>query len=273
MMFSSNTCCFVACFLSLSLSATATTVRGVHRELVVQETAVDLGTAENYAILTKAGISTVPTSKITGDIAVSPIAAGAITGFSLLADASTEFSTATQVVGNAFAANYGAPTPARLTTAVSDMETAYADAAGRPNADAARINFGAGLLGGAFGGANAKLTPGVYTFGTDVLIGAAIFFDAGGDADAVFIIQMTGDLVQAANVRVELWDGAKAENIFWQVAKTVSVGAGSHMEGILLVKTGVTFLTGSSLDGRILAQAACVLQSATIDSSSATISI
>jgi len=42
------------------------------------------------------------------------------------------------------------------------------------------------------------------------------------------------------------------------------VGAGAHMEGILLVKTDVTFITGSSLNGRVLAQTACVLQSATI---------
>jgi hypothetical protein len=33
MMFSSNTCRFVACFLSLSLSATAQTVRGIQREM------------------------------------------------------------------------------------------------------------------------------------------------------------------------------------------------------------------------------------------------
>jgi hypothetical protein len=36
------------------------------------------------------------------------------------------------------------------------------------------------------------------------------------------------------------------------------------MEGILLVKTDVTFVTGSSLNGRVLAQTACALQKATI---------
>jgi hypothetical protein len=42
-----------------------------------------LGAAGNYVILAKTGISTVHTSGITGDIAVSPIAAAAITGFDL----------------------------------------------------------------------------------------------------------------------------------------------------------------------------------------------
>ena len=58
--------------------------------------------------------------------------------------------------------------------------------------------------------------------------------------------------------------GVLAKNIFWQVATSVMVGAGAHMEGILLIKTGATFITGSSLEGRVLAQTACVLQSASI---------
>jgi hypothetical protein len=43
------------------------------------------------------------------------------------------------------------------------------------------------------------------------------------------------------------------------------VGAGAHLEGILLVYTDVTFVTGSSLAGRVLTQTACNLQKATID--------
>ncbi|CAE8636615.1 unnamed protein product, partial [Polarella glacialis] len=48
--------------------------------------AVNLGKAGTYAILSKAGISTVPTSAITVNMGVSPIASTAITGFSLVAD-------------------------------------------------------------------------------------------------------------------------------------------------------------------------------------------
>jgi hypothetical protein len=266
MMLLSNACRFVIFFL-LSLSVNAETVRGAHREL--KEAKVDLLSAENYVILTKAGISTVPDSIITGDIAVSPIAAAAMTGFSLTADSSGEFSTSAQLVGQAFAANYAAPIPTHLTTAVSAMEAAYTDAAGRVNPDAARINLGGGNLGGVFGGETAKLTPGVYTFGSDVLISETIYFEGTGsgvgqgDTD-VFIIQITGNLSQAANTQVLLSNGALAKNIFWQVAGQVQVGAGAHMEGILLVKTEVLFETSSSLNGRVLAQTACNLQKATI---------
>src|ERR1700677_2786611 len=92
---------------------------------------VNLGDAGNYVILSKSGISTVPTSAITGDIGVSPIAATGITGFSLIHRFGSPFATSAQVTGKVYAANYSAPTPANLTTAVGNMQTAYTDAAGR----------------------------------------------------------------------------------------------------------------------------------------------
>ena len=71
--------------------------------------AVFLGTSGNYAILSKAGISTVPPSNdIMGDIAVSPIAATSMTGFSLTLDSTTrKFATSTQVTSKAYGASYG----------------------------------------------------------------------------------------------------------------------------------------------------------------------
>jgi hypothetical protein len=202
---------------------------------------VNLGPAGDFVILAKTGISTVPDSVITGDIAVSPIAATAMTGFSLTADSSNTFSTSTQLVGQALAADYAVPVPAALTAAVSAMEAAYTDAAGRPNADGARINLGTGLLGGVFGGAAFPLTPGIYTFATDVEIQSDIFFN--GSATDIFIIQMTGNLVQVAGTRVNLAGGALAKNIFWQLAGFVEVRVGAHLEGVLLVKTMVLFMT------------------------------
>jgi len=227
---------------------------------------VVLGEAGEFVILAKSGISTVPDSDIIGDIGVSPIAATAMTGFSLTLDSLAQFSTSAQVSGNlnhrghAYGASYGAPISERLTTAVSAMETAYTDAAGRVNPDAARINVGGGTLGGDCGDSDNPLTPGVYTFGTDVTLTTNVTFSGPG----VFIIQITGNLVQAANYHVILANNATATDIFWQVAGTVTVGADAHMEGIILVKTKADFLTGSSLNGRILTQTACNLQKATI---------
>jgi hypothetical protein len=223
---------------------------------------IELGTAGDYTILTKSGISTVPESFITGNIAVSPIAATAITGFGLALDSDGQFSTATQVIGDGkvFAASYGGVTAKALIVAVGDMEIAYADAAGRANVDAERINVGGGAIGGL------TLTPGVYTFQTGISIGPGtdVTFDAKNNADAVFILQTTGTLLQAAKTNVILKNDAQAKNIFWQVAGNVLVGVEATLAGVLLVKTDVTLMTGSFLNGRVLAQTACTLQKATI---------
>jgi hypothetical protein len=260
MMFSSNASRFV---LVLVLAAAFSAVSSA------KESSVNLLSAGNYAILTKTGISTVPDSVITGDIAVSPIAATAITGFSLTMDSGNEFSKSIQVVGKAFAANYAAPIPAHLTSAVSAMEAAYTDAAGRANPNATRVNLGGGVLGGVFGGEFDKLTPGVYTFGSDVTIAADIYFEgtgtgAGQGETDIFIIQIAGKLTQTANINVFLSNGALATNIFWQVAEAIVVGTGAHLEGIILAQTSVLFKTKSSLNGRVLAQTDCNLQQATI---------
>jgi hypothetical protein len=270
MMFSSSTCRFflISC---LSLSVNADTVRGAQREL--SESKVDLGDAGDYVILAQSGIDTVPdSSDITGDIAVSPIAATAITGFSLLLATDGQSSTSTQVDGFAYAASYGGATAQALTDAVGAMGTAYTDASGRPNEDATRKNLGTGKLGeaGLNGGSLEPLTPGVYTFGSDVIIKADITFEgtdpveANGDLPDIFIIQMTGNLKQVKDTTVTLTNGALAENIFWQVAGNVEVKTDAHMEGILLVKTDVLFEKNSSLSGRVLSQTACNLKTATI---------
>ena len=219
---------------------------------------VDLRTASNYVILASSGISTVPNSVVTGDIAVSPIAAAAMTGFNLAMDTSNTFSTDSQIQlkGKAFAPNYGGTTAAELTVAVLDVGAAYTNAAGRPS-EASKINIFGGEIGGQ------TLTPGVYTFVGNVLITGADLTFYGSSTD-VFIIRTTGSLIQAADTRVELTGGARAENIFWQVAGVVSVGVGAHLEGILLAKTTATFYTGSSLNGRILSMTAVTLQMATI---------
>jgi hypothetical protein len=222
---------------------------------------VQLGTASNYAILAKDGISTVTDCNIFGDVAANNTRA-AITGFSLSLDPGGQWSTSSQINGKAYAINDAAPTSSELTTAVSDMETAYNDAAGRPNRIRARTNLGAvdGVISGEI------LTPGVYTFDVNIIFSTDITFQ-GGEND-VFIMQTTQNLVQAAGTKVTLLGGAKAKNIFWQVAGTASVGATSTLQGILLVKKDVLLATGSYLNGRVLSQTACDLQEAMITEAS-----
>jgi hypothetical protein len=217
---------------------------------------VELGSACNYVILAKSGISTVAPSAITGDIGVAPIAATAITGFGLTLDSSTQFSTASQITGKAFAVDYGVPTPATLTTAVGDMQKAYDDAAGRPT-DASRENIGDGTISGQ------TFSPGVYTFTSGLTIATDISFEGG--PDDVFIIQITGNLIQAANTQVLLLGCVKTKNIFWQVTGFVEIRANASMQGIILgAGVRIDFLSGSSLVGSALSLFAVNLIKATL---------
>ncbi len=206
---------------------------------------VNLGTAANYVILAKSGISSVPTSAVTGDLGVSPAAATYITGFSLAPDSTKVFSTSSQVTGHVFASDYMPPTPSNLTTAVGDMQLAFTDAASRPpNA----TELGAGNLGGR------TLTPGVYKWSSAVRIPTNVTL-TGGVTD-VWILQIAGNLTISSATSVVLTGGAVSKNVFWQVAGSVDLGTTAHFAGVILTKTSITLKTGASINGRLFAQTA-----------------
>jgi hypothetical protein len=216
---------------------------------------VNLGAAAPFVVLAKAGISNVPASAITGNLGVSPIAATALTGFSLIADSTNTFSTSSQVTGKIYAADYAPPTPDNLTTAVSNMETAYTDAAGR-SPDFTELY--AGDLSGQ------TLAPGVYKWSTGVLITTDVTL-AGG-ANAVWIFEIAGDFTMGSGAQVLLSGGAQANNIFWQVGGGVGVviGTSAHVEGNILAQKAIHLRTGASLNGRALAQTAVTLDQNTL---------
>lgn len=213
-----------------------------------------LGGAGGFVILAKSGIDSVPTSVITGDIGVSPIDQTAITGFSVSADASNTFATSAQVTGRIYAADNASPTPADLTAAVSDLETAYVDAAGRSTPD--HTELGSGELGGL------TLAPGLYKWGTGVSIATDLSLDGG--AQDVWVFQISGDITQAANTRVTLSGGALARNVFWQSFGQIVIGTGAHFEGIALCETAIILRAGASVNGRLLAQTAVTLDQSTV---------
>jgi hypothetical protein len=205
---------------------------------------VNVGTAGSFAILSKSGITNVPTSKITGNVGASPITGAAI-GI-----------TCAQVSGTIFSVDAAGPLPCRvtapsaLTTATKDQEIAYNDAAGRTNPKA--VNLGAGQIGGL------TLTPGLYKWTTNVGISKDVTLTGG--ANDVFIFQIAGGLTQASATKVILAGGAQAKNVFWQTAGAVAVGTTAHSEGTILSKTMIALNTGASTNGRLLAQTAVTLQ-------------
>jgi len=229
---------------------------------------VDLGTAADYAILAEAGVTYTPTATITstpkiiGNIGISPAAASFVTGFALNLPAGAAYSTSTLVNGAIYAPGYAPPTPSKLTTAVGDKLAAYNAAAAMATAGGglgslgACPNAGTGALGGV------TLTPGVYTCAVDVAIATATNVTLSGAG--IYVIKTTGKLTQAANTQVTLTNGALPQNVFWQVAGAVSIGAGAHMEGNILSASDIALVTGATIKGRLYSATGVAMDANTV---------
>ena len=205
---------------------------------------VNLGSAGNFTVLSKTGITDVFKTSVVGNVGTSPI-----TGAALLL-------TCAEVTGYIYTVDAAGPLPCRitdatrLTAAVGDMEAAYNDAAGRVNPDV--LNLGAGEIGGL------TLAPGLYKWGTAVNISNDVTL-AGGPND-VWILQIAGTLNEASAKNVTLTGGAQAKNVFWQTAGGAAIGTQAHFEGTILSKTMIAMKTKASINGRLLAQTAVTLQ-------------
>lgn len=232
---------------------------------------VSLGTAANYVILAKTGVSTVPSSAVTGNIGLSPAAGSFLTGWAETADgAPVTYSTSAQVAapGKLYAANYsGGTTSVDLTTAVGDMESAHTAANGMAPAGGA---LPGGVPGedcpgtGNFGGMT--ISPGVYTCTVQIDIASATNVTLSGAG--VYVFRTTQGISQASGTQVILAGGALAQNVFWVPALTVNIvgtaGATTRMAGVILAKTDIVVGTNATVNGRLLAQTAVTLDAATV---------
>jgi hypothetical protein len=206
-------------------------------EQTTQHETVNLRSSAGFVILAGSLISNVPTSAVTGNIGLSPAARSFITGFGL-----------TEVTGSIFASDDVSPAgvPAMLTAAKGDLTTAYNDAAGRTATDI-------GLLAGNLGGLT--LTPGLYkSTGSLELSAGTLTFDAKGDANAVFIIQIASTLNVTSGRSMVLSGNAKASNIFWQVGTSATLGTTSVFKGTIMADQSISLNTGVSVEGRLMAR-------------------
>lgn len=207
---------------------------------------VPLGTAGNFVILTKTGITDVPTSAITGNIGASPITGASIAGLGC-----------TEVAGLIYTVDAAGPAcrtidATLLTTAISDMGAAYTNAATRPAGVGPFLNPGAGTLG-----VGTTLAPGLYTFTTPVSVTTNLTLNGG--SNDVWIFQIPSTLSVSPGVQLALTGGALAKNVFWQVAGVVSLNTTSHFEGVILGATDIAMANGASISGRMLTQTQATL--------------
>jgi hypothetical protein len=188
---------------------------------------VALAGTSNYAVLAGSAITSTGATSVTGDIGLSP--GTSIGGFP------PGILVGTQHI-NDISSNQ-----AKL-----DLTAAYNDAAGRTSSDIVTLS---GNIGGL------TLTPGLYKSTSSLAISSGdLTFDALGNANAVFIIQIASTLTTTSGRKVILSGGALASNIFWQVGSSATFGTTTVFKGTILAMQSITFNTGATLDGKGLAR-------------------
>ena len=199
------------------------------------KTSVVLGSTATLAVLAGASITSTGATTVTGDMGLSP--GSSIGGFP------PGILNGTQHINNA------ASDQAKL-----DLTTAYNDLAGRTSTDIVTLS---GNIGGL------TLTPGLYKSTSSLAISSGdLTFDAKGNADAIFIIQIATTLTTTSGRKVILSGGALASNIFWQVGSSATFGTTSVFKGTVLAMQSITLNTGASVDGKVLARTGSITMAA-----------
>ena len=189
---------------------------------------VNLGTAATFAVLAGQTVTNTGPTIVNGDLGVSP--GTSITGFP------------PGVVNGTIHSAGAAAAQAQL-----DLTAAYNDAATRTPT---------GPLPAAIGGLT--FTPGVYNAAAAVGLTGTVTLDGQNDPNAVFIFQIGSALTTASASVVNLINGARACNVFWQIGSSATLGTGSSFAGNILALTSITVTTGVTVNGRALARNAAV---------------
>lgn len=196
------------------------------------QTSVSLAGSSNLAILAGSAISNTGATIITGDMGLSP--GTSVGGFP------------PGILNGTLHINDAISNQAKL-----DLTAAYNDAAGRTSTDIVTLS---GNIGGL------TLTPGLYKSTSTLAISSGdLTFDAKGNPNAVFIIQIASSLTTTSGRKVILSGGALASRIFWQVGSSATFGTTSVFKGTVLAMQSITFNTGASIDGKALARTGAVI--------------
>lgn len=94
------------------------------------------------------------------------------------------------------------------------------------------------------------LTPGTYTAlsGLDLSVGGTVTLSGNGN----FIFQVGSALTINVGATVLLTNGALAQNVFWAVGSSATIGTSAVMVGDVVAQSSVSLGTGASLAGRAI---------------------
>jgi hypothetical protein len=103
-------------------------------------------------------------------------------------------------------------------------------------------------------GHNLVLTPHTYLMDGAVTFTDTLYLDAQDNADAVFVMQVNGALSTGTYAKVNLINGAQAENVYWKIEGAVSINDYSVFCGNIICNNAALGIlnTGVSLNGRAL---------------------
>ncbi len=195
---------------------------------------VELGSLENFVAIAGGGLTnsnSSGTTTLNGDVGLSPTE-------TCLGDGSPCTLT-NPVINGTLYANDPEGVAAQAKT---DLTAAYIDAMSRPVGTT--VNDITGMT----------LPPGVYTSDStmSVAVGGMVVLDAEGDANAVWIFQVGSSLTVNNDAQILLVNGAKAENVFWGVFASSTLGSNVSFQGSVLAGASNSVGTDSNVVGRLL---------------------
>jgi type VI secretion system secreted protein VgrG len=185
---------------------------------------IPLGAAGSFSILGASAVTNTGTTTVSGNVGVSP--GTSATGFETVVITGGNLHLNDQVAIDAHA----------------DAVTAYNQLA----ALAFTQDLSATDLGGR------TLGAGVYSYASTADFNGILTLDGAHQADALFVIQI-GSTLTTANASFNFINGASADDVWFQVGTSATLGIGTAFSGTLIANASNTLSTGVTVNGRIIA--------------------
>jgi hypothetical protein len=231
--------------LTISLLVVSFLAIGAHAQSDSDAVKINLGTAEQFAVLGATGITNISAhTYIIGDVGSSPTPA--IVGL-----------TQSQVKGHLYLKSNAVTAEAQ-----KGLTVGYNQAADAP------CPKDHDLTGKDLGGM--KLGPGVYCFSTSAQLTGTLTLNAHGNPDSQWIFQVGSTLTTATNSKVDIilghkeppWGkGERGCGVYWQVGSSATIGSSNTFVGQILALASITLNSGV-LRGKALASTGAVSISA-----------
>jgi hypothetical protein len=185
---------------------------------------IPMGLVEPYGIMAGLSFTCINNGLIQSDIAISP--GSTVTGFPPCVI------TGVQHLADAVALN-----------AQNDLTSLYNTLQGLPCPPANAI---VADLGGT------TVPAGVYCTATGINVTGVLTLDGGGDPNALFVFQAGSSLITAGDI--VLINNAQAQNVYWVVGSSATLGTASQWKGNVVALTSITLVDNANLIGRALAR-------------------